>query len=475
MRAHFLLAALLPVCAANAQELREVDHVLHLQTPGQTAGVLVIARPPFASQKLFGLDLAFDLKDVVAVLPFATDAGGAFQLPYPKGIRLHAVLQAFWAKGAALEASNGLLLRRNLYAGWANGPSNDPKHWPIGVWLQQPRNATRFKALGVNLYVGLHNGPTTDQLTDLKNAGIPAIAYQTSTSLLSTWASVMQGWTQMDEPDNAQWNESKQTYDPPVLPSVIVGRYDAMRKTDPTRPVYLNVGAGVADEKWVGRGTRTGHLEDYPEYAKGCDIFAFDYYPVANPTRSEYQGKLELVGIGVRRMVGWCKEKPAWNWIEAGGVNNGIRPTPDQIRTEVWMSIVCGASSTMYFCHEFTPKFDDAVPLSDPKIGAALTAINGRLAGLAEVLNGPAVQGEVSVSAPVEIAFLHKVFGGKHWLFAVNMTGKSASASFTFTSRAKATVTVLDEARSLELAGGKLTDSFAAYATHLYELGPEKP
>ena len=54
-----------------------------------------------------------------------------------------------------------------MYARWENGMSSDPDYFPIAVWLQSPRLAPRYKAAGINLYVGLWKGPTEEQLADL--------------------------------------------------------------------------------------------------------------------------------------------------------------------------------------------------------------------------------------------------------------------------------------------------------------------
>ena len=46
----------------------------------------------------------------------------------------------------------------------------------------------------------------------------------------------------------------------------------------------LNLGQGVAWDGCYGRGVRTNHPEDYPEYIRGCDLVSFDIYPVAHST-----------------------------------------------------------------------------------------------------------------------------------------------------------------------------------------------
>src|SRR5687768_10028633 len=90
------------------------------------------------------------------------------------------------------------------YARWTNGPSTDPNYFPIAVWVQQPKNAERFKAAGINLYVGLWRGPTSNQLTALQRAGMRVICSQNTFGLENKANSVIAGWMHGDEPDNAQ-------------------------------------------------------------------------------------------------------------------------------------------------------------------------------------------------------------------------------------------------------------------------------
>ena len=52
----------------------------------------------------------------------------------------------------------------NPYTAWNNGPSPDPAYFPIGVWLQSPHRAQAYQAIGINTYVRLLQGPTSEQL-----------------------------------------------------------------------------------------------------------------------------------------------------------------------------------------------------------------------------------------------------------------------------------------------------------------------
>ncbi|MFH1566370.1 MAG: hypothetical protein ABIL09_00100, partial [Gemmatimonadota bacterium] len=56
----------------------------------------------------------------------------------------------------------------NMYARWTNGPPQGDDYFPIAVWLQDPANAARYQAAGINLYVGLWQGPTEAQLEALR-------------------------------------------------------------------------------------------------------------------------------------------------------------------------------------------------------------------------------------------------------------------------------------------------------------------
>lgn len=86
--------------------------------------------------------------------------------------------------GKGAEFSEGELSEKaSAYSQWENGPGADPGFFPIAVWLQNPSNADRYKAAGINLYVGLWKGPTAPQLVALKKAGMPVICSQNEAGL----------------------------------------------------------------------------------------------------------------------------------------------------------------------------------------------------------------------------------------------------------------------------------------------------
>lgn len=375
-------------------------------------------------------------------------------------------------------AAQALLLNqpehKSPYAAWPRGPSTDPAFFPIAVWVQQPRNAQAYQAAGINTYVGLWNGPTAEQLDALEAAGMKVVCSQNRLALERLSSATIIGWMHDDEPDNAQPAQTG-GYGPPIPPQSVVERYRAIRAADPSRPVLLNLGQGVAWDDWHGRGVRSQHPEDYPEYLKGCDIASFDIYPVVHD-RAPVKGNLWYVAHGVQRLRNWTTNKQiVWNCIEASRIDNpNVKPTPAQIKAEVWMSLIHGSTGIIYFVHQFKPNFVEASLLQDPELLAGVTAINRQIHELAPVLNSPTLADAVHVeisnpNAPV--ATMVKRHAGSLYLFAVALRDAPVSATFAFPQfHPLKTTQVLGESREIHLQNGQFSDSFAPYGVHLYRI-----
>jgi len=239
--------------------------------------------------------------------------------------------------------------------------------------------------------------------------------------------------------------------------------------------VILNLGQGVAWDQWYGRGVRTNHPEDYPEYLKGCDIVSFDIYPVVH-SKPEVSGKLWFVAEGVKRLRKWSQDKKVvWNCIECTHINNPtIKPTPSQVRSEVWLSIIHGSMGLIYFVHEWKPKFNESALLSDSDMLSAVTAINMQIKSLAPVLNSLTIDNEATVSSKndsAQIALMMKKYKGAIYLFAVGTTDVKTTAKFTIKGAGrKKTIEVLGENRTLSLKSRVFKDQFEPYDVHLYRV-----
>jgi hypothetical protein len=285
---------------------------------------------------------------------------------------------------------------------------------------------------------------------------------------------VIIGWMHGDEPDNAQSLGDSKGYGPPIPASTIIADYLKIRTADPSRPVMLNLGQGVAWDGYYGRGVRTNHPEDYPEYIRGCDLVSFDIYPVAH-SHPQVSGNLWYVAQGVERLVKWAGgQKLVWNCIECTRIQSEHKATPSQVRSEVWMSLIHGSMGLIYFVHEWQPKFDEAALLHDPEMLRAVTAVNRQITELAPVLNSPAISDAVQVSSSdpkVPIATMLKHHQGASYLFAVSMRSGDTTAAFILKDLpGERKVEVLGEDRSLTTRDGAFSDAFRDWAVHCYRI-----
>ncbi len=364
---------------------------------------------------------------------------------------------------------------QNPYGKFKNGLPADNTFFPIAVWLQNPSRAEEYRALGINLYIGLWKGPTEQQLAALKKAGMMVICEQNDVGIQHIDDKTIVGWMHGDEPDNAQPLGNGKGYGPPIPPQKIIEDYQRIRKNDPSRPVLLNLGQGVAWDNWIGRGIRRNHPEDYPEYIKGGDIVSFDIYP-ATHSSPEVAGNLWYVARGVQRLIDWSKgEKIVWNCIECTQISNPNRkPTPEQVRCEVWMSLVHGSHGIIYFVHQWQPKFIEAGLLADKEMAAAVKTINSQIHDLAPVLNSPKLsENPINVEwtpQQSQIAIMSRSYKGNLYLFAVAMRAIKTKATFRILTPVTPSVEVLYENRSINIKNGAFEDDFEPYAVHLYKI-----
>jgi len=361
---------------------------------------------------------------------------------------------------------------------WSRQLNADPEYFPLAVWMQAPEKAERWRDIGINLYINLWKGPTDDQLAQLTDAEMPVFCEMEFDARANVDNPIIVGWLHTDEPDNAQKISGEGElvrYGPPVLPSEVVARFHEIKKIDPTRPVMLNLGQGVAWDGWKGRGVRTNHPEDYAQYLKGCDMASFDIYPVVH-NHEDVAGNLWYVGRGVSRLKDWSQGKRmVWAAIEASRIGNvHVKPTPAQIRSEVWMAIIHGARGIVYFAHQFEPRFDASAILSDPEMYEGVKALNEEVRSLARVINAPEPDDNPMVQSSetgVPIAMMLRRDGRKTYLFTVAMRDRSTVGTFKVPGiKNGSKVKVIGEDRTIKVVDGGFTDDFDGYRVHLYRV-----
>ncbi len=372
----------------------------------------------------------------------------------------------------------------NPYAGWSRGipTATDPAFFPIAVWLQGSWHATEMAKLGINVYVG--NNAGTDSLAaadlaTLKAQGIYAIVGQDSVGLANIDDPTIIGWwASPDEPDNAQETAQMTCCDPPVAPSAMVTTYNAYKAGDPTRPVFLGLGQGVAYDGWEGRGSNAPAESGY---VPASDIIDFDIYPYNNCDGDKNEqvtcGQFWLNAFGVDRLHQWSNRGQAvWTDIETTTISQGGThgATPAQTRSEVWLALIHGANGITYFVDTWEPSFREDGIFGNATMVSAVTALNAQIKMLAPQLNSANVATLVSAAssntaAPID--FMVKAKGQTLYVFAAISRAGTSTGSFTIAGMSGGgTATVVGESRTVKIAAGKFSDSFAASDVHIYQI-----
>ena len=352
---------------------------------------------------------------------------------------------------------------------YPNGFPSDPGFFPIGVWLQSPARAPAYKAIGINTFVGLWNGPTEDQLAALTKYEMFVVAPQNDVGLHSANRGIIKGWLHDDEPDNAQ-PIGMGLYGSCIPATEVVRRTRDMKAHDNTRPVIINFGQGIANEFWRGRGPCNGDEGYYSIAARDADILSFDIYPVGSST-PQVKGKLEYVAHGVSRLVKLAAvDQTVWAVIETTAIDPGHPVSPIQLRAEIWMAIIHGARGIVYFVHEFAPILHEDAIFRHPEVVNEIAEENKVIKSLATVLNGPDLGGVVTVQSSVPIATMTKRYQNAVYVFAVAMTNAASQARFTLKRVNGTSALVVGERRDVTIARGAFDDSFDGYGVHIYEI-----
>jgi hypothetical protein len=367
------------------------------------------------------------------------------------------------------------------YAGWSRGIPTDPAFFPIAVWLQGSWHATELAQLGVNIYVGNNAGTdpmAASDLATIKKLGMYAIVGQDSVGLASKNDSTIVGWWMTpDEPDNAQ-PTSGGGYGPPVDPAKLVTQYQAYKAADPTRPIYIGLGQGVAYDGWEGRGSNAP-----PEsgYVPAGDIVSFDIYPYndcGGDTNEQVTcGQFWLNAFGVDRVHQWSQRgQAAWTDFEttiiAAGTTTG--PTPPQTVSEVWLALIHGANGVEYFLDTWQPSFREDGIFADQAMVTAVTALNKQILSLAPQLNSGTITGLVSVTSSngaIPVDTMVKASGSTLYVFSAIARAGAATASYAIAGMTgDAVATVVGEGRTIPVKAGTFSDAFAANAVHIYTI-----
>jgi hypothetical protein len=185
--------------------------------------------------------------------------------------------------------------------------------------------------------------------------------------------------------------------------------------------------------------------------------------------KKPFAANSNYVANGVKRLKTWAGDREVWNCVEAKVSEEGeARLTPDQLRSEVWMSIINGSRGIIYFVHHFKPTFSEASIFDDADLLKALTEVNHQITELAPILNS---RDTLRVTVNNEsVAALAKRKGSDVYLFTVSLSARPATATFQIEGASTPRkIEIRDESRQLK-PSATIEDNFTPYQTHLYKL-----
>ena len=244
--------------------------------------------------------------------------------------------------------------------------------------------------------------------------------------------------------------------------------YELMRATDPGHPTFIVhfVGDIIAD------------------FVPTTDVVGIDVYPV--PTR-RLTAVSDMTDVGILATRGL---KPLWMVLQAfawyqyrtpedpnatGGrgrmptedeLRTGRAPTRDEERCMTYLALTHGAMGLIYYCY-----YDLRVLPQYQQMWGWMQEIGAEVKQLSPVLLSP-VRLPVDVRGDSgKIHALLKEHEGKWYLLAVNGETTPARGEFLLPGAAES-VSVLFEQRTAAANGRTLTDDFAPYAAHVYEITP---
>ncbi len=362
------------------------------------------------------------------------------------------------------EAGSYVLWDRGAMKTWGS-----PTRWRFdgGDWQTSPRDARTIEGrrIGRNQTVGWHR---YGEINLAAGHHVLEIAVQDGRTLGSAdkvGEDILFGvdlfllTTSRDQP------ETPFQVIPRTLPEEIARQYAAKQAADSARPIYLNLTARFFEPQ------RQLPLEVYQGFCAATDIVGFDHYPIYGWGRPDRIHEIAQVTAALRELAG--EGKPVWAILEVTNGSQWVRedmrpPTPEEIRAEVWMAIINGATGIGYFPHAWKPTYSQCrIPEENQ---AELRRLNTQITELTPVILGDAVGGATCESEgelPVDV-MARKGQDGTY-LFAVNLLRESREATFTVPGLAAgAEIEVLGEGRKLATHEGGFRDSFEELQVHIY-------
>lgn len=244
-------------------------------------------------------------------------------------------------------------------------------------------------------------------------------------------------WYLADEPQNYG-----------ITPENAEDLYNVVKKADPGHPVFMVHSVPSL----------------YDDYAKACDIFAIDFYPVPKSTMIDMSNALAIAQKTVKG------KKPVWAAVQAyGHLKAGRRtPTPQEERCMVYLSIVHDVKGVLWFAW-WGPEMGGTLEQKNPALFAEVLKLAKELKSLEPVLTAPAVKQKFSVSTTgKKLKCILKSYNGIKYLFAVNPYPEKIKAKFSVPGLKS--VETLFENTKPKAKQTTFTQDFNQYDVHIYKI-----
>jgi hypothetical protein len=272
-------------------------------------------------------------------------------------------------------------------------------------------------------------------------------------------------WMLQDEPNlrvRKPESNNEEVYRTP--PEQLKPAYDLIRQIDPNHPVWLNLAHG--------------YLADYQAYAPVCDILSADIYPVPSAPLTSVAAYAD----NLRKAVGPQKPIVLVLQMAPSEAKQARVPTMEEVRCMTYLALTHDVCGVMYYAYQ---SVHFHVERDAPDYWSQWADLLAELRTLAPLLKGK------PIAEPVEVTVTKGFAGKRAWnytalhttllktsrgylLLAVNGFPEAIEARLKLPVALpeKQRATVRFASRSVLLQQGALSDRFAPYAAHVYEIRP---
>ena len=351
-------------------------------------------------------------------------------------------------------------------AGW-----DEPGFFPISVFFGKPGQARTLAALGINTFMGAeHDGSPVSTITA---QGVSLLAQDEWTPREVGSDPLVVGWHVSDECDMGLGGCDSEQGEYGSL-SIQQRFVAAARAKDDGRFVQANFGNGVLGSYW-SRETMDDHLGLVD--VSSVDKYAYTsthvqdllpgspFWPAGkNPASASSYGWLQ---DRMESFMSPAASKPNWVFVEAAKPYlteaGATSITGEQLEGAVWNGIIHGAAGIAYFQHNNSGCGNYALIDCGAALQNTVKAVDAEVRSLAPVINTQSYAWNFGEGLETSL----KTFDDSAYIFAMT-DGSTGTRTFTLPAGVSGAgeVEVVGENRTITVAGGAFSDSFASESTH---------